>query len=309
MGTSGTFGALIRWETAQLWRGVGLRVLLPVALALSVVASWLGPIQVYDIDIPRNTISVLWSVFLPGSLVLGLLILIVTSEYVLRDRRDHIEETLATLPIVTPAYGLAKYLVALGVALLLSMVFLVAQMGVQVIGYLLQTPDYPTLALEPDVRLWAILLVPVAFFASAIGFLGTILLGTRRLILFLLFFALWLAPYFISNSALNFADITASHYNNNSALPHYESITHNFLTKSIELTGHIPPGQPGASPPGSYSASLAPVRTQLIVALNSWPPDLWRLVQSQLIYCGVALILVALAILLFRRYQPGGEQA
>jgi hypothetical protein len=281
--------------------------MLPVALALSVAASWIGPIQVYDIDLPRNTISVLWSVYLPGGLVMGLLILLVTSEHVLRNRRDRIEETLATLPIGTPAYALAKYLVSFGAALLLSVVFLIAQIAVQIIGYLAQTPDYPTLALEPDVRLWALLLVPVAFFASAVGFLGTVLLGNRRLILFLLFFALWLAPYYVSTSILNFADVTANNYHTGSALSYYDDVTHVYLDKAIRLSGHTPIDE-GGNPDAHYTLSLAPVRSQLVAALNTWPYDLWRLVQTQLIYCGIALVFVTLSLWQFRRFHSGDER-
>ena len=245
---------------------------------------------------------------LRATLVFGLIVLIITSEFALRDRRDHIEETLATVFVESIAFALAKYLVALGAALLLAVVFLAIQLCVELIGYLIHSPDYPTLRRGPYIRLWLLLLLPAVCFASAVSLCGTFVFGNRRLALFLVFFVLWLAPFFAGNS-ISFADITGNGYYVNSVQPFYGAIEHAYVNRAIELNGETPPDPSHPPAPGSIVFSLNEVRPQLVQALNSWPSDLDQLVHTQLLYGGAAIAFILLALWRFRRFQPDGARA
>lgn len=294
-----------------MWRGTGLRLFVPVAVVASIGATFLGSVQVYDTNLPRNSIPVLWGIFVPVTLLLGLVVMVVTSEFALRDRRDRIEETLATIPVSNVGYAFAKYLVVLGAALFLASVFLVTQLVVELVGHFLNPTDFPALWLGRYIRLWLLLPLPAVLFASALSLFGTFLLGNRRLMLFLLFFLIWLAPFYLS-AGLRFSDITGQNYYIVSAHAYYAAIEHTYADNAIRLNGDIPPDQlpPGALiAPGSDVFSLSEVRSGLLNALNTWPNDLDVLVEAQLKYVAAAGVLVLLALWRFRRYQAEGAKS
>ncbi|MGH2514489.1 MAG: hypothetical protein ACRDHP_02430, partial [Ktedonobacterales bacterium] len=140
---------------------------------------------------------------------------------------------------------------------------------------------------------------------------GTFLLGNRRLILFLLFFLVWLAPFYLS-AGLHFSDITGQNYDIVSAQAYYTDIEHRYADRAIRLNGGTPADQlpPGATlAPGSDVFSLNEVRPALLSALNSWPNDLDVLVTTQLKYVALAGVLVLLALWRFRRYSVEGAKA
>lgn len=291
------FAALIRWEVDQMWRGTGLRMLLVAAFLLSLASSVLGQTQVFDVTLPRNSTPVLWGTFIAVTTLLGLVVLIVTTEFLLRDRRDRIEEVLATAPLNNGAYALAKYLVAAGGALLLAITVLVALLCVQVVLHLTGSHDYPTLWFGRYAHLWLLLLVPAALFASAASFLGTYVFGKNRLILYALFFVLWLVPLITGSTVQSYPDLTGQQFMRDHATPYYERVERTYIVAA----GGPRPGQPHDQQPTSFS--LLPQADALIAAVNTWPPDMSDLMTTRLEELGAACILVLGGIWRFQRFH------
>ncbi len=291
------FAALIRWEVDQMWRGTGLRILLAAAFLLSLSSAMLGQTQVFDVTLPRNSAPVLWGTFVAATTLLGLVVLIVTTEFLLRDRRDRIEEVLATAPLNNGAYAVAKYLVAAGGALLLAITVLVALLCVQVVLHLTGSHDYPTLWFGRYAHLWLLLPVPAALFASAASFFGTYVFGKNRLLLYALFFALWLVPLIIGSSVQSYLDLTGQQFMRDHAAPYYQRVERPFIVTA----GGPRLGQSPAQQPPSFS--LLPQKDALIAAVNTWPPDISDLVTTRLEELGAACVFVLCGVWRFQRFH------
>lgn len=294
------FVALVQWEAAHLWKGIGLRALLVAVLVLSVAAALLGQTYAYDVILPHNSLPVLWQVYLNATTLLGLLILVIATELLLKDRRDRIEEVLATAPIGTVTFALAKFVVVLGAAILVTVVFALALLGTQIAGYLLGSGAYPTISISPYLQLWVLLPLPAAVIASALSFLGTVLFGNRRLVLYLVFTLLWLAPY---TNALPSAypDVIGHKYANDVASVYYGKIENSFAGRARDLAQQAG-GSAGGDAPGQLAYTLEPLKTPLLEALNTWPP-LGDFVLARMGYVAVAGLFVAFGCWRFRRFQ------
>lgn len=296
-----TFMAMIRWEAAQLWKGIGLGGLLIGVLVLSVAAALLGQSYAYDVILPHNSFPVLWSVYLNATTLLGLLIVIITTELLLKDRRDRIEEVLATIPLATKSYALAKFVVVLGSAVLITVLFAFALIGTQIAGHLAGMDAYPSIVIGAYLLLWLILPLPAAIFASALSFVGTVFLGNRRLVLYLVFILFWLAPY---TNALpsTYPDVLGHKYANDVVTVYYVNIEQKFAARARASTQQ---SSSGATGEGTNQApfTVEPLKASLFDALNSWPP-LKDFVIGRIGFIVLASLFVALGCWRFKRYQP-----
>jgi hypothetical protein len=125
--------------------------------------------------------------------------------------------------------------------------------------------------------------------------LGVSFTRGRRIFFYILFFSVWFLPVL---AVVHFADITGISYIRNVATPYYGQIE-----DKIAASVGAPIGTgPGIHPTNPPSFSLEPAKGKLIQAVNTWPPDVNRLLQQQLVYLLLALCCNFAGMLAFRRF-------
>ena len=229
-----------------------------------------------------------WGLLLTLPLAVMLLVLLlpfVTADGVTRDLQRRTHELLLTTALPTWAYVWGRYLAGLVISLVLTLLFLIATLGMGWFSHL-TVADYPSPSTSVVLLLWAGMVLPATILVNSVGFALSTLLPRLSTLIKVVILVAWIMGAVVIPSV--FGDTTPPAWYVN-----WDP------TGAVTALGLLPP----------YSFSDAAARAtseaqlqQLFLAVENKMPDLAWL-MPHLLLAGCSFLLVLIAVLVFKRSQ------
>jgi ABC-type transport system involved in multi-copper enzyme maturation permease subunit len=180
-GSPNGIAAVVGWELRRLAASPGNLGLVGATFAFFVALVWFKHSWAIPVETGTGRGAVLnvmgstalGTVFEVVALLLlffGMLVPFVVADAVARDQRQRVHELLMATPISTAAYVWGRFLASFGVALMLSIVMVVAVAAADATIHL-SDPTFPGVNLAALAVDWAVLVVPAVAVIGGLGFM------------------------------------------------------------------------------------------------------------------------------------------
>lgn len=186
----GGIGTVFRLELELLLRGRGMWFAAPVIAFFGV----------WEASMAREVPYDAWNQFTSAALFVTLILTLSTGDQVVRDRHRRVEGVMLSTPIATASYVWGKYLAAVAVLLSLTLVMLLAAVGMDRFDIWTNPPAvlghsrFPALGPWPYVSAWLWLVVVPLLFGAALALAAITLTRGQRVLVAMMAVFLWLGP-------------------------------------------------------------------------------------------------------------------